>query len=114
MTYTGEITTILVHISIAKHDEPKFVEALRECIAHVTKEPECVRFETFTVPEDGSYFLLETWKQSREWLVNTQLKREYYAPYIAVTEPMWIKPRIIHFIEGVPTLPPVFKPEWNE
>jgi hypothetical protein len=30
-----------------------------------------------------------------------QLRKEYYAPYIAVTEPMFVKPRVIKVVKRV-------------
>lgn len=43
--------------------------------------------------EPGVVRLVEGWTQSKEWCMEVQIKKPYYAPYVEETEKMWIKPR---------------------
>ncbi|KAL4863012.1 hypothetical protein BDV12DRAFT_189970 [Aspergillus spectabilis] len=96
MTTTKSSPGISLHvsISIAEENVPKFVEAMGPIYEKVTAEPECTFFEIYQNPQNpGELSWVENWSASLEWLVEVQLKKEYYIPYLAITEPMFLKPR---------------------
>ncbi|KAL3451403.1 hypothetical protein BJX65DRAFT_219725 [Aspergillus insuetus] len=93
-----------VTVFIAEENVPKFFEAFLPAYEKVTAEPECTFFEVYQSLENpGELSWVENWSQSMEWLMQVQLKKEYYAPYIAVTEPMFVKPRVIKVVKRVGT-----------
>ncbi|KAF2258431.1 hypothetical protein CC78DRAFT_549151 [Lojkania enalia] len=95
--------SLQVKITIAPSDAERFLEALKPAYDAVVAEPENVYFEVFRDPENGGVFkFVEHWNASMEWLVNVQLKKEYYKPYLAVTEPMFLKPREVEVWERMP------------
>lgn len=49
-------------------------------------------------------------KATKEWLFETQIQKEYYKEYFAVTEPMFIKPREFQILDRVGPPFAVYKP----
>ncbi|KAL2837103.1 hypothetical protein BJY01DRAFT_251619 [Aspergillus pseudoustus] len=91
-----------VTVYIAEENVPKFFEAFLPAYEKVTAEPECTFFEVYQSLENpGELSWVENWSQSVEWLTQVQFKKDYYAPYIAVTEPMFVKPRAIKIVKRV-------------
>jgi hypothetical protein len=73
MVYDGKGITILVTISVAPENVPVFLEALHECVNNCVKEPECERFEVFQSSTEGTFYLVETWRESKDWLIQVRL-----------------------------------------
>ncbi|PYI24092.1 hypothetical protein BO99DRAFT_418775 [Aspergillus violaceofuscus CBS 115571] len=87
---------ISLHITIHIDPEslPKFWEAFQPVYENVIAEPECTFFEVYQSPEEpGTLSWVENWSQTPEWLFGVQIQKPYYKDYLAITEPMFIKPR---------------------
>ncbi|KAL1986003.1 hypothetical protein VTN96DRAFT_7138 [Rasamsonia emersonii] len=85
-----------VSITIAPENVPKFFEAFKPVYDKVIAEPECTFFEVHQSPDEpGVLSWVENWSKPKEWLIQHQLTKEYYKEYIAITEPMFLKPREI-------------------
>ncbi|KAJ5088626.1 hypothetical protein N7456_012242 [Penicillium angulare] len=83
-----------VTIYIDPSNVEKFFEYMKPAYDAVIAEPECRFFEIYQDPkEPGTLSWVENWDATPEWLVQTQLQRDYYKPYMAATEPMFVKPR---------------------
>ncbi|EED12005.1 hypothetical protein TSTA_000770 [Talaromyces stipitatus ATCC 10500] len=91
---SSESISLQVTVWISPGNVPKFFEALRPVYEKVIAEPECTFFEYYEDPEEpGRISWVENWSQSKEWLLQNQMPKEYYHEYFAITEPMFIKPR---------------------
>ncbi|KAF1954591.1 hypothetical protein CC80DRAFT_493718 [Byssothecium circinans] len=83
---------VTYYINPAKADD--FLAALRPAYEGVIAEPECIFFEVYTSRnEPGTFKLVENWNATEEWMMNVQLKKDYYKPYLAAIESMQVKPR---------------------
>ncbi|KAH7080183.1 hypothetical protein BKA63DRAFT_562889 [Paraphoma chrysanthemicola] len=92
-----------VHITVAPADVPAFLEALKPVYEAVIAEPENVFFQVYQHPQQpGAFRFVENWDMSVEDFIKIQINKEYYKPYVAITEPMWIKPRTIEIWERMP------------
>ncbi|EAU31651.1 predicted protein [Aspergillus terreus NIH2624] len=84
-------------------DEENVSESFEEFLpvyGKVISEPECTFFEVYQSLENpGELLWVENWSQPLDWLKEVQLKKEYYERYIRVTEPMFIKPRMIKVLK---------------
>ncbi|KAL8999594.1 MAG: hypothetical protein Q9169_001554 [Polycauliona sp. 2 TL-2023] len=92
--------SISLHVSIyiSPHSRAAFLEAFKPCFDAVRAEPACKFFEVFTDPEDeGHFHWVENWIGSVKWFMTEQITKPYYAPYLAATEPMFVKPREVKF-----------------
>jgi len=106
------VPNYIIHVTIiiAPSDVPEFLKAVEILFLQVTAEPECTFVQILQKPEQpGVFRFVEAWSATREWLHEVQLGKPYYAPYIAATEKMWLKPREIEIYECVPGLT-VLKP----
>ncbi|TFK35582.1 hypothetical protein BDQ12DRAFT_688005 [Crucibulum laeve] len=91
---SGIILHNTLHIDPTKIDE--YLKHLRPAWKAVCAEPECDFFEVSTNPQEpGVYRFTEGWNASLEWLITIQANKEYYKPYLAATEPLYIKPRVL-------------------
>ncbi|KAF2189254.1 hypothetical protein K469DRAFT_683683 [Zopfia rhizophila CBS 207.26] len=96
MTYTGPSLSLHVKITMAPENAKAFLEALNPVYDAVVAEPENTFFEVYqSAEEPGVFKFVENWNATREWMVNVQLKKDYYKPYLEATKPMFIKPREI-------------------
>ncbi|OAQ60544.1 antibiotic biosynthesis monooxygenase domain-containing protein [Pochonia chlamydosporia 170] len=87
-----------VNITIDPSNVDAFLAAFRPVYEAVVAEPDCSFFEVFySLDEPGVFRFVENWNKSREWFLENQLTKEYYKPYLDITEPMWIKPRTFNF-----------------
>ncbi|KAJ5642199.1 hypothetical protein N7490_006199 [Penicillium lividum] len=60
----------------------------------VVAEPECRFFEVYQDPADpGTLSWVENWNVTPEWFMENQVTKDYYKPYFAATEPLFVKPR---------------------
>ncbi|KAF2458219.1 hypothetical protein BDY21DRAFT_341923 [Lineolata rhizophorae] len=110
-------TCAFIDIYFPKEKADFFLEQLRPCWEAVVAEPECISFEVFRTddnPEYVNFRFVECWAASIEWLMNVQLQKEYYKPYLAVTEPLFVKPREVKVFtcepDWVVAKPSYFKP----
>ena len=86
--------TLEVTIHLLPSNVETFLTHFRPAFEAVVAEPECTFFELFTDPENpGTLHWVESWTKSKEWLFEVQLKKEYYKPYFAATEKMFVKER---------------------
>ncbi|KAH8696492.1 hypothetical protein BGW36DRAFT_296760 [Talaromyces proteolyticus] len=102
---SSEGVSLQVTIYISPENVPKFFEAFRPTYEKVIQEPECTFFEVYEDPaEPGVISWVENWSKSKEWLFQFQAPKEYYREYLAVTEPMFLKPREIKLLKrlGLP------------
>ncbi|PWY75204.1 hypothetical protein BO94DRAFT_524009 [Aspergillus sclerotioniger CBS 115572] len=91
---------ITIHINPS--DLPKFWEAFRPVYEKVIGEPECTFFEVYQSPEEpGTLSWVENWSKSKEWLLENQITKDYYRDYLAVTTPMFVKPREVKLLSRV-------------
>ncbi|KAF2470908.1 uncharacterized protein BDR25DRAFT_303506 [Lindgomyces ingoldianus] len=96
MAAPNTVPTLSLHvtITIAPENVTKFLEALKPAYDAVIAEPECTFFEVYqSAEEPGVFKFVENWKATREWMINVQFKKDYYKPYLTITEPIYIKPR---------------------
>jgi quinol monooxygenase YgiN len=101
--YTGPTLSLHVHITVAPENAELFLSHLKPCYDVVSAEPECIFFEVFQNPAaPGDFKFVETWNASPEWFQTVQLTKDYYKPYLAATEPLWIKPRTFEIWERMP------------
>jgi quinol monooxygenase YgiN len=83
-----------VAIQVAPKDVPAFLEALKPCWQACVNEPECLFFDVTQDPENpGSFRFVEAWSKGKEWFIKHQITKPYYAPYLAITQPMWVGER---------------------
>ncbi|KAK3709345.1 hypothetical protein LTR37_010906 [Vermiconidia calcicola] len=91
-----------VTIYLKAEDVPTFFEAFRPAFDAVSAEPECVYFELFQDPADpGTISWIENWERSPEWLMTNQIPKDYYKPYFAATEPLFVRPREFKMLKRV-------------
>ncbi|OJJ07253.1 hypothetical protein ASPVEDRAFT_46604 [Aspergillus versicolor CBS 583.65] len=89
-------------VFIAEEDVDKFFEACRPVFDKIIAEPECTFFEIYQSPENsGEISWVENWSASVEWLMEVQVKKDYYIPYFQATEPMYVKPRVMKLVNRV-------------
>ncbi|KAL9116022.1 MAG: hypothetical protein Q9227_000390 [Pyrenula ochraceoflavens] len=78
-----------VQITIDPKDVDAWFVEWRKVFPLVCAEPKCTFFEVYQSPENPGVIS----DASLEWIMETQLKKEYYKPYFEATEPMFIGPR---------------------
>ncbi|KAJ5673518.1 hypothetical protein N7507_002645 [Penicillium longicatenatum] len=78
-----------VKVYIDPSNVEKFLEHFKPVYDAVVKEPECRFFELYQDPADpGTLTWVENWH-----VLPNQMTKDYYGPYLAATEPMFVKPR---------------------
>ncbi|KAL2797812.1 hypothetical protein BJX66DRAFT_82927 [Aspergillus keveii] len=83
-------------------DLPQFWELFRPVFEKVVAEPHCTFFEVYQSPEDpGTISWIENWSESKEWLVENQINKPYYAEYREIMTPKFLKPLEIKVLEKV-------------
>ncbi|KII92958.1 hypothetical protein PLICRDRAFT_37777 [Plicaturopsis crispa FD-325 SS-3] len=96
-------TVFIVTITVDPANTAAYLKELKWSYDHVIAEPECLSFEVLQDPKTpGVIKLIESWSKDLEWILTVQLKKKYYEPYVAATEKMWIKPRVIEYFEPIP------------
>jgi quinol monooxygenase YgiN len=89
-----------VTVYIAPENIDHFFAAFKPVFDKVITEPECLFFEVFQNPgEPGKISWVEDWSKSPEWFLEDQITKDYYKDYLAVTEPMFLKPREFQVLE---------------
>ncbi|EEB88569.1 hypothetical protein MPER_13532, partial [Moniliophthora perniciosa FA553] len=66
----------------------------------------CTFFETTVKRDTGEIRLTEGWAADMDYLMNVQIKKDYYKPYLEAIEPLMTKPRVLELFERLP-------PEWT-
>lgn len=97
-----------VQMTVKTADVPAFLAAIKPAYDAVLQEPQCVFFNlgqrhpinpltgqrNATEADDETVISFsEGWNCTLEYFKEVQLKKEYYAPYQAVTVPLYTKPR---------------------
>ncbi|KAK0613995.1 hypothetical protein B0T14DRAFT_499363 [Immersiella caudata] len=95
-------TSLHVTIYIAPESVDKFFEHFKPVYDRVIAEPKCRFFEVYQSSEDpGTISWVEDWDATEEWIWQEQIPKDYYKPYFAATEPMFVKPREFKFVKRV-------------
>ncbi|KAL1868132.1 hypothetical protein Daus18300_006114 [Diaporthe australafricana] len=87
--------SISVHVTITidPSNNEAFLEALKPSFEAVKKEPLNASIEVFQdAMKPGAFRIVENWNASIEYMHDVQRKKDYYEPYFAATEPMYLKP----------------------
>ncbi|KAF1993400.1 hypothetical protein P154DRAFT_527776 [Amniculicola lignicola CBS 123094] len=83
-----------VKVTVAPENREIFLAEFKKVYDLVVLEPECTFFELYeNKDEPGAFKWVENWNATREWLMSVQIPKDYYKPYFAATEPLFIKPR---------------------
>ncbi|KAJ5523851.1 hypothetical protein N7494_010501 [Penicillium frequentans] len=83
-----------IKIYIDPSNVGKFLEHFKPVYDAVVKEPECRFFELYQDPANpGTLTWVENWNATTQWFMENQMTKAYYEPYLAATEPMFVKPR---------------------
>ncbi|GKZ32096.1 hypothetical protein AbraIFM66950_001235 [Aspergillus brasiliensis] len=102
MSTTSEAISLHVTIHLKPEDVPTFWAAFKPTYEAVIAEPECTFFEVFQAPDaPGTISWVENWSATPEWLIGVQLAKPYYHDYLAVTEPLFVKPREAKLLKRV-------------
>ncbi|KAI0873127.1 hypothetical protein GGS24DRAFT_502124 [Hypoxylon argillaceum] len=84
---------------IAPENVDKYFAAFKPVFEKVIAEPECLFFEVYQCPDQpGQIIWVEDWSKSPDWFLNHQITKDYYEEYIAVSEPMFLKPVQVQFL----------------
>ena len=99
LSYNKDIKFILhvkVHIPVSQHAD--FFSYFTPALDKVLAEPEC-RFFFVQKQHPGSpnydpdvINWVEGWTEDTEWLMNVQMKKDYYEPYRSETAKLFSKP----------------------
>ncbi|KAI0902915.1 hypothetical protein F4823DRAFT_569219 [Ustulina deusta] len=89
-----------VTVYIAPENVGPFFAAFKPVFDKVVAEQECLFFEVYQSPQEpGKISWVEDWSTSPEWFLQNQITQHYYKEYLAITEPMFVKPREGQFFE---------------
>ncbi|KAI0400636.1 hypothetical protein F4802DRAFT_601793 [Xylaria palmicola] len=97
MAYANGLS-LHVTVYIAPENIDRFFAAFKPVYDKVTAEPECIFFEVYTSPS-GAITWVEDWSKSSKWFLENQMNKDYYKEYLAITEPMFTKPREVKIFE---------------
>lgn len=94
---SGIVLSVKVWIPVEKQDE--FFKLMRPVYDAVLAEPECRFFVITQNPQEPEAISwVEGWSKGAEWLLDVQLKRPYYQPYLSTTESWFLKPRFFEIL----------------
>uniref|UniRef100_A0A0W0G5S2 ABM domain-containing protein n=1 Tax=Moniliophthora roreri TaxID=221103 RepID=A0A0W0G5S2_MONRR len=112
-----------VHYTVDPSNVDEFFKHLRAALKHVTAEEKCTFFETTVKRDTGEIRLTEGWAADLDYLMNAQIKKDYYKPYFEAIEPLLTKPRKLlslavpdHLTNSIPCVFELFErlpPEWT-
>ena len=92
--------TLIVDFHLQPHLIPQWKSAHRPVWSACALEPNCLLFDVFVDPEDPGHFtLVEIWDATKQWFLEVQMKKEYYAELWRKTEWMYCEPRVVRFAE---------------
>lgn len=84
---------ITVQLTIKRECIADFMRELAALRVQIQREQDCLGFDVLhNIDCPETVLLVETWT-SREYFEQVQLKRPYYAPYLARVQPMWAEER---------------------
>uniref|UniRef100_A0A093XMW2 ABM domain-containing protein n=1 Tax=Talaromyces marneffei PM1 TaxID=1077442 RepID=A0A093XMW2_TALMA len=86
---------ISVHgtITIDPKNKDTFLAALKPTFDAIKAEPLNLFFEiSYDEKNAGVFKLIESWNCTSEYIMSTQLQKDYYKPYHAAVEPLLISP----------------------
>ncbi|ETN46615.1 uncharacterized protein HMPREF1541_00801 [Cyphellophora europaea CBS 101466] len=90
----GVKTILNVKIFIAPERVEEFYRHFRPAFEAVMAEPQCRYFVVSEDPQNpGTLSWTEGWTEDVQWLMQNQLTKPYYKPYLEATEPMFLKER---------------------
>ncbi len=96
---TGQLL-LQVTICVDPSDIERFMTALRPVWKACIDEPQNLYFDVSHSPtEPGTFRFVEVWTGDQKWFEEVQLNKEYYAPYLDYTRPMWTKERVMIYSE---------------
>ncbi|TGJ85489.1 hypothetical protein E0Z10_g3232 [Xylaria hypoxylon] len=99
MSFTHGLS-LYVTVYIAPENVDCFFAAFKPVFEKVVAEPECLFFEVYQSRyEEGKICWVEDWSMSPELFLKRQITKDYYKEYLAITEPMFTKPREFEFLE---------------
>ncbi|GAM33818.1 hypothetical protein TCE0_013r00994 [Talaromyces pinophilus] len=85
--------SVHVTITIDPKDKDAFLTALKPTFDAVKAEPLNLFFEiSYDEKNPGVFKLIESWNCTSEYIMSTQLQKDYYKPYRAAVEPLLLKP----------------------
>ncbi|KAL4919195.1 hypothetical protein BDW62DRAFT_200076 [Aspergillus aurantiobrunneus] len=95
---TFSLPGISIHVTvlIAEHNLGKWFEAARPAFERLIAEPECTFFEIYQSqdnPGELSWVCIVGMAYGGIAWILVQLKKDYYEPYLRITEPMFLKSR---------------------
>ena len=83
-----------VKVWIPEEKIPEFFELFKPAYDAVVAEPECRFFVVSRDPQDPTCLSwVEGWAKPVQRLIDVQLPKPYYQPYISTTEKWFLKPR---------------------
>ncbi|KAI0101910.1 hypothetical protein GGR51DRAFT_563122 [Nemania sp. FL0031] len=89
-----------VTVYIAPENVDRFFAASKPVFKKVIAEPKCLFFEVYQTPgQPGTISWVEDWSDTPDWFINNQMTKKYYKEYLAITEPMFIKPGEYDYLE---------------
>ncbi|KAI1389469.1 uncharacterized protein F4822DRAFT_398454 [Hypoxylon trugodes] len=102
----GEMAKAVISLHVTVHIAPenvqRFLAAFKGIFDLVAAEPECLFFEVYTSAEEpGKISWVENWSKDTQWLMENQITKPYYKEYFELTEPMFLKPRDVKFLQPV-------------
>lgn len=90
-------------VYVAPENVDKFLQLLKPLYDSVTAEPECTYFEVIHDPDNPEHLRwVENWSKDKEWIMKNQITKEYYKPYFAATESLFIKPTEFKIFDRLP------------
>jgi quinol monooxygenase YgiN len=92
--------TLFVDFFIQPHLIDQWKQGHRPVWAACAHEPNCLLFDVFSDPDDPGHFtLVEVWSATKQWFLEVQMQKEYYAELWRKTEHTYRAPRIVRFAE---------------
>jgi len=92
--------TLFVDFFIQPHLIPQWKAAHRPVWAVCAREPNCLLFDVFEDPEDRGHFtLVEVWRATKQWFLEVQMTKDYYAELWQKTEHTYRADRVVRFAE---------------
>ncbi|KAI0205566.1 hypothetical protein F4808DRAFT_455792 [Astrocystis sublimbata] len=89
-----------VTVNVAPKNITPFFEAFKPVYEKVIAEPKNLFFEVYqSVDFPGKITWVENWNGNPDWFMQDQITKDYYKDYLAITEPMFTKPREGEFFE---------------
>ena len=93
--------TAMVTLYIAPEHREAFLEALHGLLPQARQEPGCHFVHAHEVADEpGTFVLLEHWRDLEEYR-DEVLQKDYFTAYLAASEAMYAKPRVITMLNPI-------------